>query len=37
LDSNWRNRKERIICLGNAVTPQQAAIPLGRIIDLIKS
>ena len=37
LDANWRNRKERIICLGNAVTPQQAAIPLGRIIDLIKS
>ena len=37
MDSNWRNRKERIICLGNAVTPQQAAIPLGRIIDLIKS
>ena len=35
LDANWRNRKERIICLGNAVTPQQAAIPLGRIIDLI--
>ena len=37
MDANWRNRKERIICLGNAVTPQQAAIPLGRIIDLIKS
>lgn len=37
LDSNWRNRKERIICLGNAVTPQQAAIPLGRILDLMKS
>ena len=37
LDSDFRNRKERIICLGNAVTPQQAAIPLGRIIDLIKS
>ena len=37
LDTNWRNRKERIQCLGNAVTPQQAAIPLGRIIDLIKS
>ena len=37
LDANWRNRKERIQCLGNAVTPQQAAIPLGRIIDLIKS
>ena len=37
LAANWRNRKERIICLGNAVTPQQAAIPLGRIIDLIKS
>ena len=37
MDSNWRNRKERITCLGNAVTPQQAAIPLGRIIDLIKS
>ena len=35
MDANWRNRKERIICLGNAVTPQQAAIPLGRIIDLI--
>ena len=37
LDSDFRNRKERIICLGNAVTPQQASIPLGRIIDLIKS
>jgi len=37
MDADWRNRKERIICLGNAVTPQQAAIPLGRIIDLIKS
>ena len=37
LDADWRNRKERIICLGNAVTPQQAAIPLGRIIDLMKS
>ena len=35
MDANWRNRKERIICLGNAVTPQQAAIPLGRILDLI--
>ena len=35
MDANWRNRKERIICLGNAVTPQQATIPLGRIIDLI--
>ena len=37
IHADWRNRKERIICLGNAVTPQQAAIPLGRIIDLIKS
>ena len=34
LDANWRNRKERIICLGNAVTPQQAAIPLGESLTL---
>ena len=33
--SGFINRKERIQALGNAVTPQQAAIPLGRIIDLI--
>ena len=37
LHSGFRNRKERIQALGNAVTPQQAAIPLGRIIDLMKS
>ena len=37
LHSGFINRKERIQALGNAVTPQQAAIPLGRIIDLIKS
>ena len=35
LHSGFINRKERIQALGNAVTPQQAAIPLGRIIDLI--
>ena len=34
VDSGYRNRKQRIQCLGNAVTPQQAAIPLGRILDL---
>ena len=37
LHSGFINRKERIQALGNAVTPQQAAIPLGRIIDLMKS
>ena len=37
LHSGFINRKDRIQALGNAVTPQQAAIPLGRIIDLIKS
>ena len=37
LHTGFINRKERIQALGNAVTPQQAAIPLGRIIDLIKS
>ncbi len=37
LHSGFINRKDRIQALGNAVTPQQAAIPLGRIIDLMKS
>ena len=37
LHSGFIDRKERIKSLGNAVTPQQAAIPLGRIIDLISN
>ena len=33
-DDGLSNRMDRLKCLGNAVTPQQAAIPLGRILDL---
>tara|TARA_Y100001963_G_C6773079_1_gene445915 strand:+ start:1073 stop:2011 length:939 start_codon:yes stop_codon:yes gene_type:complete len=33
-DDGLSNRVDRLKCLGNAVTPQQAAIPLGRILDL---
>mgnify|MGYP003118783076 CR=1 FL=1 len=33
-DDGLSNRVDRLKCLGNAVTPQQASIPLGRILDL---
>ena len=33
-DDGLSNRMDRLKCLGNAVTPQQASIPLGRILDL---
>ena len=37
LDAGYRNRKQRIQCLGNAVTPQQAAVSLGRVLDILNS